>query len=309
MRLKVLMTASLLVAMALPAAAGRNIIRNGNFDEGKGGEYGFPGWHTAIMGYMPRIVAKTDDGKSVFNYICSCGYNFGTKKVEAGVTCPKCRRYSVAEETGKWYDDNHKFVTLDRGRKGYGVKMLLNKSVGENQGTRCVSELVNVRRNWPYYFSVDARAKGAVIIVFVEGYRYVRRDTTADDDDDEDDDDEDDDDGDDDDGDEDAEGDDDDEKAEDAEAPVLPVKSYGEATAIEKCYRKQIPFGSPGGWKQKGEIFMPPPRYAIDMIQVKLYAFMPGEAYFDNVVVRPLSTYEAQKWLATRKKKKDKRFR
>jgi len=288
MKLKVLITTAV-VAAALPAFGRGNIIRNGNFEAGRGGKFGFPGWHTAIMGFMPKIVGKDDDGKNLYNYICSCGHNFGPIKPEAGVVCPKCGRYGIAEETGGWYDQNHEYVKLGPGREGYGVKMTLSKSVGENQGVRCVSDLVRVQRNWPYKFRVDARAKGAVILVFVEGYRYVYP-KTGDIEDDEDEDEDDD--------------EDEDEKKEDK---VLATQ--GEAIRIEKCYRKQMKFGSPGGWTRKEENFMPPKRYEIDLIQVKLYAFMPGEAHFDNVLVRPLSTYEAEKWLRTRKRKKDKRFR
>ena len=285
MKLKVLIVA-VVVAAALPAAGRGNIIRNGNFEGGPAKKFGFPGWHTAIMGYTPKIMGKDDDGKNIYNYICSCGHNHGPIKPEVAVVCPGCKRYSIAEETGGWYDQNHEYVTLGRGRTGYGVKMTLSKGVGENQGVRCVSDLVRVSSNWPYSFSVDAKAKGANIRVFVEGYRYARPDYDDEKNEDEDEDDE-----------------------EDEEEPEEAAGTKGEALRIEKCYRKQINFGSPGGWTRKQENFMPPKRYEIEFLQVKLYAYMPGEAFFDNVVVRPLSPGEARQWLASQKDKKEKKFR
>jgi len=93
-------------------------------------------------------------------------------------------------------------------------------------------------------------------------------------------------------------------------------KTAAMGNKIEKCYRKQIAIGSPDSWKHYEVTFMPPPRYEIDWILVKLYAFVPtetapfpSEAYFDNVEVRPLSPREAQSWIAKQKPKKDKRFR
>lgn len=293
MKLKLLITAAL-VAAALPAAAGGNIIRNGNFEIGRGGEYGPPYWHTGIMGYMPKIVGEDEDGENIYNYICGCGHNMGAIKPEVGVVCPKCKRYSVAEETGGWYNDNHNLVKLGPGKgSGYGIKMILPKAVGENQGTRCVSDIVRVRRDWPYELSLDVRTKGAVVRVWAEGYRYVDPPSpgTEDADDDEED------------------GDEEDKEDEKEEGDAASQSTQGEALRIEKTYRAQINFGSPGSWKRKTRIFMPPKRYKIDFLQVKLYAYMPGEAYFDNVVLRPLSSYEAHKWMSTRKKKKDKRFR
>jgi len=166
----------MLLAAAAPAAAlGPNLIENGDFEAGPGeDDHGWPGWHTAILGCMPRIVATDENGRHTFNYICSCGYNFGTVKPQAGVVCPKCGRFSIGEETGDWYDNNHKIVTLGRGRSGYGVKMVLSKEVGNNQGTRCVSDLYRVSAHWPYRFSLDAKAaRGAALMAWVEGYREV----------------------------------------------------------------------------------------------------------------------------------------
>ena len=79
MKLKLLITAALvavaLVAAAPPAAAQGNIIRNGKFEQGPGDEYGPPYWNTGIMGFMPRIVGKDDNGDNIYNYICGCRQN------------------------------------------------------------------------------------------------------------------------------------------------------------------------------------------------------------------------------------------
>lgn len=305
--MKLAATILMLMAVSVPAAAvGPNFIKNGDFENGPGeNNRGWLGWHTAILGCMPRIVDTDEEGKHTFNYICSCGHNFGTVKPEAGVMCPDCRRFSIGEETGTWYDNNHEIVTLGPGKSGYGVKMLLSKEVGNNQGTRCVSDLYRVSANWPYRFSLDARAaKGASLMAWVEGYREVElKPWEHEEEDDE---------------------DDDIYEKEEAEAAADEAvkearkeeKTAAMGTKIEKCYRKQIAIGSPDSWKHYEVTFIPPPRYQIDWILVKLYAFVPtetapfpSEAYFDNVEVRPLSPREAQSWIAKQKPKKDKRFR
>jgi hypothetical protein len=193
----------------------------------------------------------------------------------------------VAEETGKWYDKNHEYVTLGEGRSGYGVFMDIPPEVGVMQGTRCVSDLVKVRKNWPYEITVDVKAAdGASTIVFVECYRHEvpqRWELEEYPEDEE------------------EESDDKDGEEEDSESEEA-AETEG-ARPIEKCYRKPIHCGSPSNWKRYKKTFAAPERYAFEYLQVKLYAFLPVwppkgpcKAYFDNVVVRPLTPYEAKRY-------------
>ena len=111
--------------------------------------------------------------------------------------------------------------------------------------------------------------------------------------------------------------------APDATAPdakatgALPAPGEGAPSSLplEKSYRSNVIAGSSGGWSTVQRIFMAPPRYKTDYLQVKLYAYMPtmdpnaiGKAYWDEVVVRPLTPAEASAWIAKQKPKKDKRF-
>jgi len=339
-----------LAAMLFAAApaAGRepaNIIRNGDFEE-PGSIIGIPGWNVAIMGYMPRVVDRDENGKAIFNYICGCGENLGPAKPWAGMRCPACYRYSVAEETGDWYNDNEAYVKIVPGRTGNCCAFNIPKDVGENEGVRCVSDLVRIKRDWPYKLTANVMSKGATMMIFVEGYRIVddeqvdvasnadpeeyRPDAPE----------------------EDAEAVS--SVKEDAEVPsgaqpkpaLKPKKDEqrpeslgdtpklskltrpnpkavptlltknGKPIVIEKKYRVNVNVGTPGagsspgsGWGSIERVFIPPARYYVDFIQVKLYAYFPGECFFDNIVVRPLTPAEAQAFMSKQKNKKDSRFR
>ena len=78
---------------------------------------------------------------------------------------------------------------------------------------------------------------------------------------------------------------------------------------VEKKYRVNVNIGTSASWTSVERTFIPPPNYKVDFIQIKLYGYFPGECYFDNIVVRPLSPTEAKEWLAKQKPRKDKRFR
>ena len=99
--------------------------------------------------------------------------------------------------------------------------------------------------------------------------------------------------------------------------PVPKASAIGAPGSIplEKSYRVNVIAGSSGGWSTISRVFMAPPRYKTDYLQVKLYAYMPtmdmnsiGKAYWDDVIVRPLSPADASAWIAKQKPKKDKRF-
>ena len=267
MKMRLLAVAVLSLAV-LGAGPDGNIIRNGDFE--KGDKYGIPGWHANIMGYMPRETGKDADGNTLFEYVCGCGEVLGNLKPWAGLTCPKCGRYSIAEESGSWYNKNEDCVSLDEAKSGKALHYVLPKAVGENQGVRVVSDLYRVKRNWPYEITAQMKGDGSVIRIFVECYRIVPEDKKP-------------------------------------SMKDKATKCSGDIPQIEKTYRAHINCGG-GGWKTESKTFLPPPKYAFDYLQVKLYAYMPGEAWFDNIVVRPLMPAEAKTWLDAQKKKKDDRF-
>jgi len=321
-----------------PAEAATNIIKNGGFErEGANGNL-FEGWSANMMGYMPRVFGRDALGQAIFHYICGCGYDLGTEKPFAGLMCPNCGRVSVAEETGSWYDDNADFVKVGPGRHGRGCMFDIPLIVGQNEGVRIISDLVKIKRDWPYEITVSARTEGPTAIkVFVECYKVVddevspgtydfKKDPNEE-------------------GEEGGEGAEKPKASDSAkalgkvDAALEKLKAKAEAEAaknpsgidpkaekagaasgakpikIEKTYRVNFAMGG-SAWHTASRIFMAPPRYKTDYLQVKLYAFMPvmqsngnGKAYWDDVVVRPLSMSEAKAWWAKQKPKKDKRFK
>jgi len=303
------------VAVSLPAVAAQwpmNVIKNGDFEkEGYTGQL-FLGWNANMMGYMPRAFGKDDKGRNILHYICGCGYDLGLKKPWVGLICPKCFRVSVAEETGSWYDGNPNYVKAVNGKAGRCVFFDIPKDIGENQGVRLISDLVKVKRDWPYQVTADCWSEGPVQRIFIEAYRLVgpgeertpgSKDFTLEE------------------GEEGEAAPADDARKDEAkpdETTKADDANPSEATGakkddllpgkdleVEKTYR--VNEVAAGG--RVDRTFMPPKRYKIDFIQVKLYGYMPGKCYFDNVVVRPLTPQEAAKWVAQQKPKKDKRFR
>jgi len=263
-------------AASMPSPAQVNLLRNGGFEEESDKPFGWPGWHTYIGGFMPKVMERDEDGKPTYNYICGCGENLGEKKPYVGMICPACGRYMFPEETGAKYDNNHKHVTLTSGRTGRGIKMTISEAVGSSQGVRCISDLVQVRRDWPYEFGVDVCKRGVSVRIFVEGFRLP------------------------------------DEIRDNEEMPEEEKLTY-----LERSYRMQINTGAStdhakgygGGWDRYSRVFMPPykteraDKYKIDYVQVKLYGYMWGEAWFDNVTLRQLSPPEAVSYVKKNLKK------
>ena len=228
-------------------------------------------WHVRLTDFMPK---RIDPGPPpTYHYICACGHDFGEVKPWCGLICPKCSGFISGEECGAWYVKNHERVSLVRGGvSGRCVKFTLPRSVGNNQGVRIMSYLVRAKRGWGYVLSFYVKARGAHPRVFVEGYRFQRSPkTTAN-----------------------WEGD------KDPSAPSEP---------IERCFRAHVNCDSPRSWTKFTKDVVAPERYQFDFLLVKLYAYMPGEAWFDNVSLRPMTTSELRRWLAAKKRPKDSRFR
>ncbi len=205
-----------------------------------------------------------------YKYICACGEDLGSIQPFVGLLCPKCKAFLSGEESGSWYVGNDKCVSMDHGPTGKCVKMTLPKDVGENQGVRIFSSMIPAKHGWGYVLDVDLKTAGTMTQVFVECYRYYSAKSTF-----------------------------------VWNGEYAPTYSKN---PIERCYRAHIYAGSSATWKHYHQDFSPPKRYYFDFMVVKLYAYMPGEAWFDNVSLRPMTDKEMADHLAANSKPGDKRF-
>ena len=227
-------------------------------------------WHCQLTDFMPKKVS--DGPPPAFHYICGCGHDLGDVKPWCGLLCPKCGGFISGEECGAWYLQNHARVSLDGGgARGKCVKFTLPESVGNNQGVRIMSYMIKAKRGWGYKLSFSAKAKGAHPRVFVECYRYLRSPKTA-------------------------------AQWEGETDPTSPREP------VERCFRAHVNCEGSSSWKEYTKDVVAPKRYHFDYMLVKLYAYMPGEAWFDNVSLKPMTSSELRKWISSRRKPKDKRF-
>jgi len=227
-------------------------------------------WHVRLTDFMPKKEVNAQNFIS-HRYICACGKDFGSVKPWCGLICPNCRGFFSGEECGDWYVSNHERVSLDKGLQGRAVKFTLPTDVGNNQGVRILSHLIKAKPGWGYKLSFAARARGSHPRVFVEGFRYLQRTASP------------------------VEWD----GSADPGAPQQP---------IERCFRAHVNCEGADSWKTYTKDFVPPKRYTFDYMTVKLYAYMPGEAWFDNVSLRPMTASEMREWLSGKREPKDKRF-
>lgn len=260
-------------AITSPAFAARNLVLNGSFRKGtkEAGDdaWTIPGWHVRLADWRQSEVKRDEDGKRYYTYSCGCGHKLGDFHPWAGLRCPACKGFFGGEECGSWYIQNHKRVSLGRGKTGKGMHFKLSRSVGNNQGVRVYSRLIKAKPGWGYKLSFDAVTKGSHARVFVECFRET---TQAD---------------------------------YELDREMDPS---GTKYPVERCFRAHVNCTGTSNWKHFTKTFVPRKRYRFDWMSVKLYAYMPGEAAFDNVVLRPLSPAEMDDYLSSRRKPKDKRF-
>ena len=312
--------AVLLVALAAGPAAARNMIKNGNFEKGNI----YPDkWYVRLTDYMPDTT-RHEGGARTYHYICACGHDLGEWKPWCGLFCPQCKGFISGEECGSWYVRNHERVSLVDGRSGKCIKFTLARNVGNNQGVRVFSHLVKAKPGWGYVLTFDARTSHSIARVFVECYRETKREgsftwdakfnphklnvplercyrahvncgspTNI-----------------------------------NPEPEPRKKKSRGEARsekAKEEAAKQEPPrddwssdkpnYEPPpptqaGPWGRYRKEIVAPRRYRFEWMTVKLYAYMPGEAWFDNVYLRPMTAKELQAFISKRGSKvKDKRFR
>ncbi len=269
---RILPFASCLLLVPALAFAGENLVANGGFERTQKDNAKLPdAWHCKLADFMPKELGKDDNGKMRYQYICGCGQDLGNERPWCGLICPKCGGFISGEECGAWYLQNHERVSLDRNGTGYCVKFTLDKSTGENQGVRIMSHLIRVKPSWGYIMSFDCKSKGALIQVFAECYRGAKST-----------------------------------KLRAWEGPMDPLKPK---EGLDRSHRAHVYVAgqAEGQWKTFTKEIVAPKRYLFDTISVKLYAYMPGEAWFDNVSIRPMTSSEYNDFIS-KKKPKDKRF-
>ncbi|MBM4039001.1 MAG: hypothetical protein FJ290_10865 [Planctomycetes bacterium] len=267
--------AARMLALCLPllsaasALAAANLVENGGFEKSDGK---LPeAWHCKLTDFMPKEVGKDEGGTMRYRYICACGQDLGDAKPWCGLLCPKCSGFISGEECGAWYVQNHERVSLDRNGPGYCVKFTLDKSTGENQGVRIMSHLIKVKPAWGYVMTFSCRTKGSIARVWAECYRPPQST-----------------------------------RSRYWEGPMDPAKPKD---GLERSHRAQVNCGSPASWETFTKEIVAPKKYQFEFISVKLYAYMPGEAWFDNVSIRPMTPSEYSDFVATKNKTiKDKRF-
>jgi len=193
------------------------------------------------------------------------------------LVCPQCKHMNMGlEDSGAQYQKNHESVSLIKVGRDRSLGVNLSKAVGENQGVRVISDLVRAKRGAGYEISFDAVSYGPKLRVFVECFRIDKDDKEAK------------------------------QWVKSLPAESNPLKLK---TRLKRVFRKQVHAGSPGRWQRFSEQFAAPKRYEFDYMFVTLYAYMPGKAEYDNVVLRKLSRRELADYWRKKGEPKEKRLR
>ena len=259
----------------------KNLLSNGQFERwsDKTGEP--EGWHTRITSLIPipeyRDPANKKGRTGVTRFKCGCGYMWGTVRPWTNLVCPQCGQMNHGlEDSAANYDLNYESVEPVSGKSGKGAGITMSEPVGNNQGVRVISELVKAERGAGYKLSFDAKSQGPLMRVFVEGFKLMPKDTEAR------------------------------EWAKTLDAKSNPLKL---TARLKRCFRAQVNAKTPGQWTRFNKTFAPQKRYQFDYMFVTLYAYLPGEAAYDNVVLRKLTASELKAHRGKRGRPKDKRLR
>jgi len=281
-RTRELLALTLVLIMAAGAAPSRkNLLTNGGFEKGLSKTDEPVGWHTKLTGVIatPQYTdpANKKGRTGIVHFRCGCGHDWGTVRPRPMLVCPQCKHTNPGlEDSGDLYQRNHEYVRLVRGRHRKAIGMTLPKAVGRAQGVRVISKLVTAKRGEGYEIRVDAISAGPHLRVFVEG--FIRQ-------------------------------------AQEHEQPSLSEATkpeadpHGHTHRLKRVFRKQINIGTPSTWQTFSQRFVPREGYAFDAMFVTLYAYHPGEAAYDNVVLRQLSPVERQAHLKQKKAAKETRLR
>jgi len=295
--LLILLAASL---TATPVLA-RSMVKNGGFEDG------LVGWNIRLTDYMPETIRDGDDNRT-YRYRCACGADLGEYKPWIGIVCPKCKGWISGEECGAWYVKNHERVSIVAGGEGRCMKFDLPTSVGNNQGVRVFSDIIKCKKGWGYRLSFYAKAAGAHPRVWVECYAETEKEgswnwdpefnpqnlnrplkrvyraqvncgaTTN-------------------------------ERSEPPRAGDFRDDDGGGEAIIEgggsseETSPEPPKYVKPGTWQRYYKEVVAPERYHFEYMSVKLYAYMPGTAWFDNVKIEPMTASELAKFKAEHNKR------
>lgn len=246
------------------APLNRNLLTNGDFETWPGDVTEPPGWHTKLTSIIPIPEYTDPENKKgrtgKYQFKCGCGHIWGTVRPWAGLCCESCGHLNTGlEDSGDYYLDNDQYVKPGNGRAGRGAHVTMPAAVGNVEGVRVISDLIRAEPGAAYEISFDAKSKGTHIRVFVEGFREMKHDKDA-----------------------------------MQWAASLPVKvnPLEQQYRLKRVFRKHINADAPTQWERFTYKFAPPKRYEFDLMFVTLYAYLPGEAWFDNVVLRKLTPQE-----------------
>jgi hypothetical protein len=278
LRLLRLFAATSLLFSFLPVLAGGNLVVNGDFEratDDKKPEY----WHYRLADFMPQATDNGDGTKS-YRYICGCGHDLGAAKPWCGLQCPKCKGFIAGDEYGGWYLQNHEYVSVvPGGASGHCVKFTMPPDIGNNQGVRIFSQLIQAKRGWGYKLSFACKAtNGGHPRVFVECYRFIQIGGSK-------------------------------FKSKYMTDVSKELDPDGTRKPIERIFRAHVNCDGGSSWKTYTKDFVAPERYQFDWMTVKLYGYMPGEVYFDNVSLVPMTSSEMYEYDKSRRRPKDERFK
>lgn len=260
----------------------QDLLTNGTFERWDE-ETGEPlGWHTRITSVIPIPEYRDPENKKgrtgVTSFKCGCGYMWGNVRPWTNLVCPQCKQMNHGlEDSADFYDRNYESVESVAGKSGKaaaGIKM--SEPVGNNQGVRVISKLVKAERGAGYEISFDAKSSGPHLRVFVEGFEVKPEDKKAS------------------------------EWVKTLSNESNPLKL---TTRLKRRFRHHVNAETPRNWTHFSSTFAAQKKYGYDYMFVTLYAYLPGEAAYDNVVLRKLTAKELKDHHRERGGIKDKRLR
>ena len=153
-------------------------MSNGGFEKGLNEDGEPTGWHTKLTSIIPEPEYTDPENKKgrtgVVHFKCGCGHDWGTVRPWTMLVCPRCRHTNTGlEDSGALYLKNHEYVQVVPGKRGKAIRVTLSRAVGNSQGVRVISQLLNAEPDAGYEIAFDAISTGPHLRVFVEGFREM----------------------------------------------------------------------------------------------------------------------------------------